>query len=241
MSGPRILFCGAEAPVLEALAARDQFRSLAGDFWPAASHIFYLRPRENGKHPGANLDRIKSDLQAVIEANRIDTLFLSLGGPAKILCQELAEELKICTFDFGVGLRSLTYSGSGGYMAARATHLVFLYRVPFALYLDALQRAFPAMTPEVTVAKAHAQLLLELQKKEVGWTHSGWDFDFSAQNIAAFRFALKEYYRQCRHLFRHSRETIQERHDFLRFCGKRGLTWKGPFEPGSISNPLLLE
>jgi lipopolysaccharide transport system ATP-binding protein len=225
--GRRILFCGAESPLLQQLLKHKQFRSLAGDFWPDSCEVFFLRPRDDGKNPGANVDWIKSDIRACIKENKVDTLFLALGGPAKILCQELAEELKICAYDFGVGLRSLTYSGSGGYMAARSTHLVYLYRIPFSLYMDALKEAFPKLTPEETLAKAHAQLLLEVQRKEVGWTHGGWEYEFSPQNVAAFRVGFTEYKRRYRHLFVHSAATIKERKDFLHFCGTHGLTREG--------------
>ena len=225
--GRRILFCGAEAPLLEELLKSRQFRSAAADFWPDTGEFFFLRPRDDGKNPGENADLIRSDLVASINKNKVDTLFLALGGPAKFLCQELAEELKICAFDFGVGLRSLTYSGSGGYMAARSTHFVFLYRISFSLYMDALEAAFPKLTPEEVLAKAHAQLLLEVQKKEVGWTHSGWEYEFSPENMEAFRASFAEYKRRYSHLFLQSPIMIKERKDFLHFCGTHGLTWEG--------------
>ena len=225
--GRRVLFCGAEAPILRELLEQEQFRLLAKDFWPDGCETFFLRPRDDGKNPGVNADLIKADIRSSIKENRIDTLFLALGGPAKFLCQELAEEQKICAFDFGVGLRSLTYSGSGGYMAARSTHLVFLHRIPFTIYMDALTKALPRLTPEETLAKAHAQLLLEVQRKEVGWTHGGWEYEFSPQNVAAFQAGFEEYKRRYRQLFRHSPVTIKERKDFLHFCGTHGLTVEG--------------
>jgi hypothetical protein len=226
-TGRRVLFCGAEAPLLEQLSKQEGFREWAQAFWPKDFEAFYLRPREDGRNLAANLEAIKADLREMICRYKIDTLFLSLGGGAKIICQELAEELKICAFDFGVGLRSLTYSGSGGYLASRATHLIFLYRVPFGIYMDALQAAYPGLKPEVVLAKAHAQLLLEVQEKEVGWTHSAWENDFSPENLAAFQQGVKEYKKRYRHLFRHSPVTIKERKDFLHFCGTHQLTAEG--------------
>ncbi|PWU09046.1 MAG: hypothetical protein C5B50_28265 [Verrucomicrobia bacterium] len=226
-AGRRILFCGAEAPLLEAMLKRERFLECARDYWQPDCAPFFLRPRDNGRNLGENLDSIKQDLKEAILRWKIDTLFLCLGGAAKILCYELAKELGICAIDFGVGLRSLTYSGSDGSSAARSTHLVFLYRVPFDLYMDALAEAFPSLIPEETLAKAHAQLLLEVQEKEVGWSHSGWEYDFSEENIAAFRAAFVHYRRRCRALFRHSPASIKERKDFLHFCGSHGLTFEG--------------
>jgi hypothetical protein len=225
--GRRVLFCGAEAPLLESLLRHEAFRECSGGFWPSDCQAFFLRPRNDGKNVGANLDLIKDDLREAVSKHKIDTLFVSLGGAAKILCQELADELKICAFDFGVGMRSLTYSGSGGYMAARGTHLIFLNRVPFGLYMDALVKTFPDLTPEALLAKAHAQLLLEVQEKEVGWSHSAWEDDFSPENVAHFREGFREYKRRYRHLFNHSAITRKERADFLHFCGTHKLTWEG--------------
>lgn len=225
--GRRVLFCGAEAPLLEVMSAKPEFREAAAQFWPADAEVFFLRPKDDGKNPGANLDAIKQAIKDQIISKKIDVLFLSLGGPAKIICQELAEELGICAIDFGVGMRSLTYSGSGGYTAARATHLIFLYKLPFEFYMDALFEAFPTLKPEEILAKAHAQLILELQHKEVGWTHSGWELEFSEENIEEFKKYLKPYKCLYRGIFKHSRQTRRERINFLHFCGKYKLTFEG--------------
>ena len=226
-TGRRILFCGAGAPLLESLQRREAFRRYASAFWPSHCQTFFLRPRNDGKNVGSNLDMIKDALREAVLRHKIDTLFVSLGGAAKILCQELADELKICAFDFGVGMRSLTYSGSGGYMAARATHLIFLYRIPFGIYMDALVESFPCLSSEELLAKAHAQLLLEVQEKEVGWSHSAWENDFSPENVAHFREGFREYKRRYWSLLNKSNVTRKERADFLHFCGTHRLTLEG--------------
>jgi cytidylate kinase len=57
----------------------------------------------------------------------VDTVFLSLGGAAKILCFELAKELDVRMFDFGAMLRALTFSGSPGNLATTLNALtIFL-------------------------------------------------------------------------------------------------------------------
>jgi hypothetical protein len=223
----RVLFCGAEASLLEELLKQPEFRQAAKDFWPELGDFFFLRPREDGRNLGANLDVIKGDLQAIIRQFKINTLFLSLGGGAKILCVELAEELGVCAIDFGALMRSLTYSGSDGNQATRSTHHVFLYRVPFGLYMDALVQAYPGMPPEVLLAKAHAQLLLEVQEKEVGWSHSAWEYEFSAENVAHFQESFDQYQHRFSHLYNHSAATRKERADFLHFCGTHKLTLEG--------------
>ena len=48
--------------------------------------------------------------------------------------------------------------------------------------MDALEQAFPNLTPAELLAKAHGQLLLEVMKKEVGWTFASWEFDFGQEN-----------------------------------------------------------
>jgi hypothetical protein len=226
-SGRRVLFCGAEAPVLEVLLRRPEFHECARDFWPTDCRAYFLRPREDGRNLGANLDLIKTDLRTAIQRWQIDTMFLSLGGAAKILCCELAEELGVRAIDFGASLRSLTYSGSDGNRATRSTHTVFLFRVPFSLYMDALEEAFQGLASEELLAKAHAQLLLEVQEKEVGWSHSAWEYDFGLQDQALFREGFREYKRRYRNLFERSTSTRKERAGFLHFCGTHRLTVEG--------------
>jgi hypothetical protein len=225
----RVLFCGAEAPLLEELLKQAEFRERAAQFWPEQCNAFFLPVRENGRNLGRNLDLIKRDLAMAISKWKIDALFLSLGGGAKILCHELARECGICAIDFGAFLRSLTYSGSDGNRANRSVHTVFLFRVPFGPYMDALEKVFPALTPEELLAKAHAQLLLEVQAKEVGWSHTAWENDFSAENKANFKQSLREYKHRYKKLINKSKITRKERADFLHFCGTHKLSWEGRF------------
>src|SRR5262249_28882466 len=123
--GRRILFCGAEASLLKVLLGKELFLAESERYLDASATTFFLQPRNDGKDLADNLDLIKEDLTEATCRLKIDTVFLSLGGAAKILCFELARDLGICAIDFGVGLRSLTYSGSDGNLAARSTHLVF--------------------------------------------------------------------------------------------------------------------
>ncbi len=225
--GKRILFCGAEAPLLENLIKTNAFRNTPAETLFSESAVWFLRPRENGKNLSANLDLIKTDIIQLIRENEIDVLFLSLGGGAKILCSEIAEELQIIAIDFGVGLRSLTYSGSDGNLSARSTHLVFYHRVPFERYMDCLIQSYPDLTKENILAKAHAQLLLEVQEKEVGWSHSAWEYDFSDENREYFYKGFKSYQKRFQDLFNYSLNTKNDRLGFLHFCGTHKLTNEG--------------
>jgi len=223
----RIGFAGAEARLLELLSRTAEFRRAAADYWPEKAKIFYHQLRNDGRDLDANLDVVKQDLRQFVQAHEIDTLFLSLGGGAKILGYELSQELEICCFDFGAMIRALTYSGCDANRAARSTHSPFLFRIPFGVYMDALERAMPNLAPVELLAKAHGQLLLELMKKEIGWTSVSWEFDFSGENLSAFRNAFQEYRRRYRRLFRSSSVTKRERAGFLHFCGTHRLTLEG--------------
>jgi hypothetical protein len=223
----KVLFSGAEAPLLQVLSRKREFLDAASGFWPTDANLYYHRPLHNGRNPGAHLELIKSDLKKVIERDKIDTVFISLGGVAKILCQELADELGICAIDFGAGMRALSYSGSGGYMSARATHSLFMYRLPYPLYMQSLVEAFPTLENEEILAKAHAQLILELQKKEVGWTHPACELDISEDNLRYFSAGLREYHRLLNRLGKKSEKARKERADFLHFCGKHRLSLEG--------------
>jgi hypothetical protein len=217
----------AEARLLELLAQTPKFKEAAADWWPDNTDIFYHQVRNDGRDLDANLDLVKEDLREFVQEHRLDTVFLSLGGGAKVLGYELSRELGICCFDFGAMIRAITYSGCDGNRAARSTHSPFLFRIPFATYMDALESAFPRLTPAELLAKAHGQLLLELMKKQIGWTSVSSEFDFNEENLSAFREALEEYRRRYRKLFRTSAATKVERAAFLHFCGTHRLTLEG--------------
>jgi len=85
----------------------------------------------------------------------------------------------------------------------------------------------PNLSATELLAKVHGQLLLEVLKKEVGWTFASWEFDFSAENVAAFHKAFKEYRGRYSKLFNVSPATKMERAGFLHFCGTHGLTLEG--------------
>jgi len=223
----RIGFAGAETRLLELLSQTPEFKQAAAGYWPERAQIFYHQLRNNGRDLDSNLDLVKQDLRQFVKAHEIDTLFLSLGGGAKILGYELSRELGICCFDFGAVLRALTYSGCDGNRTARSPHSPFLFRIPFGIYMDALEKAMPNLAPAELLAKAHGQLLLELLKKEIGWTSVSWEFHFSKENISAFRTAFQEYRRRYRRLFWLSAATKMERAGFLHFCGTHRLTLEG--------------
>ena len=223
----RVGFAAAEARLLELLSQTPEFKQAAGNYWPERAELFYHQVRNDGRDLDSSLDLIKEDLRKFVKEHRLDTLFLALGGGAKILGYELSRELGICCFDFGAMIRALSYSGCDGNRAARSTHSPFLFRIPFGAYMDGLEQAFPNLTPAELLAKAHGQLLLEVMKKEVGWTSTSQEFDFSAENVSHFRRAFKEYSKRYRKLFDASAATKRERSGFLHFCGMHGLTLEG--------------
>lgn len=225
--GRRIGFAGAEAKLLEILSKTAEFHIAAKDYWPTDAEIFFHQARNDGRDLDANLDLVKEDLRSFVNENRIDTLFISLGGGAKIIAYELSQELGICCFDFGSLTRALTYSGCDGNRFARSTHSPFLYRISFGTYMNALEEAFPKITPAQLLSKAHGQLLLETVKKDIGWTYTSFEYDFSDDNLAYFKRSFLEYRLRYSHLFNHSAVTRKERADFLHFCGTNKLTLEG--------------
>jgi hypothetical protein len=223
----RIGFAGAEARLLQLLSGTLEFKRAAGNYWPEGAEVFFHQVRNDGRNLDANLDLVKEDLREFVKGNRLDTLFLSLGGGAKIIGFELSREFAICCFDFGAMTRALTYSGCDGNRAARSPHYPFLFRIPFAVYMDALEKAMPNLTAAELLAKAHGQLILELVRKEAGWTFASWEFDFNEENRAYFKRAYEIYRKLYRHLFKASPEAQKERNGFLHFCGTHELTLDG--------------
>lgn len=228
----RSVVCGAEAGLLEQLLKSPEYRQLAAPYWPDDAAVTFLQPYADGIRPGENLERIKAELTAKIREHRADTLFLSLGGAAKILCFELAEELGIRAIDFGSTLRSLTYSGSDGYATWRASHHPHLVRVPLELYLPALRAAQPTLEAPALLAKAHAQLCLEVQSKEL--LHSVTSdvndctkYDDSAQNLEHFGESMRYYRREVLPLARGHAEARALVKEFRRWRWKKGLEWDG--------------
>jgi hypothetical protein len=225
--GRRIGFAGAEARLLEIVSQTPVFKEVARDYWPDKASVFFQQVRNDGRNLDTMLDLVKEDLREFVVKNRLDTLFISLGGGAKIIGFELSRELGICCFDFGAMTRALTYSGCDGNRVARSPHSPFLYHIPFDVYMDALQKAMPNLTPGELLAKAHGQLILEVLKKEVGWTFASWEFDFSPKNRLLFKIAYRVYQNRYKHLFRASPEAYREKIGFLHFCGMHGLTYEG--------------
>ena len=223
----KIGFAGAEARLLELLSQTPEFRRAATDYWPEGAEIFYYQAQNDGRDLDANLDLVKEDLRRFVKEHRLDTVFLSLGGGAKILGYELSRELGICCFDFGAMIRAFTYSGCDGNRVARSPHSPFFFRLPFETHMDALEQAFPNLRPAELLVKAHGQLLLEVLKKQVGWTYASWEYDFSPENIAFFRQGFKEYQKRYGKLFNSSAAAKKERAGFLHFCGSHGLTLEG--------------
>ncbi len=222
----RVGFAGAEAAVLACLVGQPEYQA-AASIWPGTGEQFFHQPREDGARLEENLDLIKQDLKGFVRDHQIDTLFLSLGGGAKILACELAEELGIRCMDFGAMLRALCYLGSDGNRASRSTHAPFYHRLDFDLVMDAVEKAYPRLTPEQLFAKANAQVILELQVKERGWTHASFEMDLSPKNIAQFQQAERKCAARYAKLARKNAATRAERRRFLHFCGTHSLTWSG--------------
>lgn len=227
--GRRVGFVGAEAGVLEVLHQSSVFLDAAIHYWPTSGKQFFHHPRDNGSNLDVNLDRIKTDLIDFVNINKIDTLFVSLGGAAKILCYELAKELNIRCIDFGAMLRGLCYLGSDGNRVGRSTHSPFFYRLPFDLVMDAIEKTFPQLNPHELLAKAHAQVILEYQKKEVGWTTANWEYDNGSESAKLFRQSEK---RCCLRYWNRPYQKQPFRDEikrFLHFSGTHQLTWRGRF------------
>ena len=223
--GRRVLFCGAEAPILENLCKDPEYLKAAKEFFDPGEGTFFLRPREDGRNLANNLSGICADIASCVRKNQIDTVFLSLGAGAKILCLDLARELKIHAIDFGAFMRALCYSGSDGNRAARSTHSIFLFSLPFLTYMGAVEKAFPNLKPEEILAKAHAQLLMEIQQKEVGWTHSAWEGeqDRSRNNLRQLKKNLKIFKKNYYFLCSDEEAYRNEQNKFMHYCKQNKL------------------
>lgn len=222
-----VCIAGAEASLLEWLSGRDAFREAAGEIWPDGSRIIFHQVRDNGRNLEQNLDLIKEDLKELILKHDIGTLFLSLGGGAKILCVELAGELGIRAIDFGATIRSLCDLGSDGHLSGRSSHSIIFHRLPFSLVMKGMEATRPDLLPEERLAKAHAQMIHELRGNDIGVSSGSRQLDFSPESRMRFRRAHRDYKRQFAPLFRKNAACARERARFLHFCGSHRLTCEG--------------
>ncbi len=227
----RCLFASAEAAIARELYHDSRYRLLASDYFPDSAAVVFSQVRDDGRNYSENLNLIKEDLRQAIERGRIDTLFLSLASGAKILCYELAEEMGIRAIDWGAISRGLAYCGSPGYHADRSDHTPFFVRVPFDVYMEALERVHPRMTPGTRIAKAHAQLMLDLQEKRLMRTTpadmNGGGYDRSPENVRVFQQALRLYRRRYRPLAKSDPTAARLHREFRRWCLNAAVDWPG--------------
>lgn len=232
LSGRRCLFAGGESLLLEALWKNPEYRKIATRYWPSDAQPFFTDVRENGRNYSENLDGIKEDLKQFIQANQIDTLFLSLATGAKIICYELANELGICCYDFGSMTRGLTYAASPGYHAMRSFHNPYFFTLPLQMYVEALEIAYPQMPEIELVAKAQGQLCFDLQRKEVMKSFATdaadpQNFVPSKENLELFASNLSYYNTKFYPLFGRDKEARQLDREFRNWCRKKGLGIEG--------------
>jgi len=103
------------------------------------------------------------------------------------------QDVNLFYFDVGVRIKALTYTGFDLNQFEPSPHYPFLHQLPFDLHMGALARAMPDRASEQLLAKAHGQVVIELVRKEYGWSHGAKELDLSTENLSHFRTALKRY------------------------------------------------
>jgi hypothetical protein len=226
----RCLICAAEAPLQEALLENDSYRALAGAIWPERVRVDFMRLPHDGRYLSRDFKIIEAALRDRIRNGGFDTLLLGASGLAKPLCVRLAGELNVRALDIGSLLRATTYSATSGVATWRANHNPFFFRVPLKVYMEATMTAYPELSPGKLVAKANAQLCLDLLRKRMGRSTRTFDsdsYELNPENIQAFNANLA-YYRES--LVPSLGDDPAVRHqvnDLQRWMDHRGLTWKG--------------
>jgi hypothetical protein len=224
VEGRSCLFVGAEARLLENLLADPCYKAASQRYWPDELRAYFYETGDIGD----DLDRLKDGIRKAIVAHDIDTVFISLGGGAKILAYELAQETGIAVFDFGSIMRGLTYSGSDGHKFMRASHYPFFFRVPFRTWMNALKNAMPNLSRRQLLIKAHAQLALEVIRKEEGWTYpSEWIspdcIDLSQDNLRAFWSSHRVYKEEFAPMGYDDVDAMNEVNEFSRWRKFQGI------------------
>jgi hypothetical protein len=227
----RCIFCGSEAPLLEALLRDPRYLAVAARWWGDAQPATFVTPPEDGRNIRAHRDELLARLEQAVRQSGADTVFLSLGGAAKIIAPALARASGVSVFDFGSALRALTYSASEGHATWRSAHNPFLFRVPLPVQLDALAVAYPGRSSGWLARKAAMQVCLELERKTEGESLTSEAFDpaiFSRDpaSMAAFSEAYRHYTAWIRHLPSDTEvgESDRELRHWLR---SHGIGWSG--------------
>ncbi len=228
VDGRTCLFVGAEARLLENLLEDSCYRAASQKYWPGNLRAHFYETGDIGD----DLDRLKDGIREAISEHRIDTVFISLGGGAKILAYELALETGIAAFDFGSIMRGLTYSGSDGHKFMRASHYPFFFRVPFDIWIKALRKTMPGLSRRQLLIKAHAQLALEVIRKEEGWTYpSEWIspdcIDLSNENLRAFWSSYRAYKQEFASTGPEDADAMTEIDEFSRWRKYQGIGMDG--------------
>lgn len=226
----RCLIATAESALLEELYSDSQYLDIAREYWPCSAEIYFHQVRDNGRRYSENLDLIKEELRREIQANNVDTLFLSLATGAKILCYELAREMNIRAVDFGSMARALAYAGSPGYQSNRNLHNPFTVRVPLNIFLSALERANPEMAIAEITSRAHAQIILDLQDlKPMRFNTTDAITGirkFSKTNVRNFKESLDYYRKHYLPRVQLDAEAMKLHEDFEYWCLKNGPQFK---------------
>jgi len=177
LSAHRCLILGSEAPLLRELFNEPEFCATASAYFPGNADIEFLCPPDYGRCYWEHLEVIREMLIRKIKERGIDTVFLSLSAGAKILGYEVSRDTGVVCFDFGSMCRALAYSATPGYAAVRSSHTPYFFGVPIWTYLAACHRAFPELSCRDLTIKAHAQLMLDLLRKNVGESISTGEAD----------------------------------------------------------------
>lgn len=240
----RCLFAGAESALLRELTSDPRYLELAKEFWPADAKVVFHQVRNNGRKFSEDLDLIKEDLRQDILKHNIDTLILSLATGAKILCYELAKEMNIRCIDFGSMTRALTYSGSPGYQANRNYHNPFMFRVPLDVYMPALERAHPEMDLPTLIAKAHAQIAMEIQDLAPFRFNSSDVItnrvDLSDERKAGFWASMRYYNSALRPRAKRDPQARDLHKKFVLWRLKKGLGWDSKLFAFAVACKALL-
>lgn len=232
LSRHNVLMCGAEAGVLQALLRRPEYTRLTSGYFPARYELTFHVPPRNGQDLASDLDTLKDEIKQLLAIKGCDTVMLSLGGAAKIIGYEISQECQVRAFDFGAMTRALTYSGSDGCATWRSSHNIFMGRVPFDVYMDAIETAFPDERMEVYVAKAICQVCLELQRKELAVSvpcdlHDAKSYDPNPDNLRRFWESYERLWNRYGRISRRSSSCRDLMREFEKWRQKKGLGFRG--------------
>jgi hypothetical protein len=221
------LFYAGESLVQQALLQDADYKKCATQIWPEQHQADFLPLPNFGRHLSRDYEEMQETIIAAIQKNHYDTVFIGASGLAKPLCVAIAKSQQVKAIDIGSVLRAMTYSATAGDATWPANHNPYYFSVPLAVYMKATRKAYPHLAPHELIAKANAQLCLDLIHGKSGTssrTSQVNDLDIEAEKQQQFQTNYRYYIQELVSEFQKNKQVKTQVLELHWWMKSQGLT-----------------